>query len=98
MTDVSTTSASTSNLLTYFGFNLAFFVGLGAGFILGIIGSYIGNYFWERHKKNTRGKKPFMNVTADGDMIQIEGQFENKTQTQVAVSKTLQAIFPIEKK
>lgn len=55
-----------------FGFNLAFFVGLGAGFLLGILASYIGNILWNRHLKKKRGDKPFVNISISMDMTSLK--------------------------
>jgi len=95
--NTSAVNPSQTAFLSGFGFNLAFFIGLGVGFLLGILASYIGNILWDRHVKKKMGSEPFVNISASSDMIHYEGQMPNTAQSQSTLLKTIQKTFPIEK-
>jgi len=72
-----------------FGFTLSFWAGLGVGFLLGILATYIGNWLWEKHKKKKRGTKPYFNLHSQDGQIQFEGQVSVSTTGQNAVINTI---------
>lgn len=86
--DATQISQASSN----FGFNTVFFVGLGAGFILGILASYIANFLWERRKKKKRGEQPYWHTSASQGKIYFEGQMENTSSNTNALFETFKRI------
>lgn len=83
-------ASSVQTSWSQFGFNLAFFVGLAAGFILGFFASLLANYYVLRYKKKKRGESPFYTVTSSGGIIHFEGQLPNTVANQNAIWKTVQ--------
>ena len=69
-------------------------INLGAGFVLGILASYIGNHFWEKHKKKIRGSHPFVSVTITEDQILFEGQTTHSKTRQDALLDTFKDTVP----
>jgi hypothetical protein len=74
------------------GFNTAFFVVLGAGFILGILASYIANFLWERHKKKKWGDQPYLNTSVSQGKIYFEGQMPTTSSNTNALFETFKRI------
>ena len=76
--------------------SLSFWIGLGVGFFLGILASYIGNWLWEKHKKKKRGTKAYFDLHSEGGQIQFEGQVPVSATGQSAVIDTFRATIPLQ--
>jgi len=83
-----------NSISSNFGFTISFWAGLAAGFLLGILASYLGNYFWEKHKKKKRGTAPYFSANVVSGQIQIEGQFPASETGQNALIETFKASIP----
>jgi hypothetical protein len=83
-----------ATILGEYGFNAAFWVGLGVGFLLGILSSYCGNYIWEWHKKKKRGTQPYCQFSITGDNISLEAQMPNTAANLTILPKLTKATVP----